>query len=106
MPDRRTSVHQPLYIILVKRLREKGVLSINSEEALAFWVTVLQRLAAEYEFGTNSDPIEEAPDLMALGSRKQFARIDLLKDDPQNIMNETWTHFELRANMRPRGHEV
>jgi hypothetical protein len=84
---------------LVLRLREsEGRIPINDQEALAFWVTVLQRLAAECEFGTNSDPIEDAPALMALRDHERFAKIDLLKDDPQNIMNERWTVFELRAD--------
>jgi hypothetical protein len=106
MPARKTSVNQPLYSILLKRLRKRDVLPLNSEEALAYWVTVLQRDAAEGEFGTNSDPIEEAPALMALKNHKRLARVDLLKDNPQNIMNERWTQFELRNNLAPRGQEV
>lgn len=92
-------MHQPLYTLLMQRLREKRVLPINSEEALAFWIVVLQCLAAECEFGTNSDPIDEAPALVALRNHKQFARVDVLADDPQNILNETWTQFELRAKL-------
>jgi len=104
MVERHTSADQPLYDTLLSHLREsKGRIPINGEEALAFWITVLQRLAAECEFGTNSDPIEEAPALMALRGRERFAKIDLLKDDPQNVMNETWTAFELHATSSQEG---
>jgi len=106
MLDRRTSVNQPLYNILLKRLRKRHVLPLTSEEVLAYWVTVLQRDAAESEFGTNADPVEEAPALMALKNHKRLARVDLLKDDPQKIMNESWTQFELRNNFAPRGQEA
>jgi len=76
-------------------------MSLSSEEALAYWVTVLQRSAAEEEFGTNSDPVAEAPRLMALGkegSEQVFTEVLLLKDDPRKILDETWSPLELWAD--------
>src|SRR5271165_5356333 len=94
-PHRRTNPDPALYLHLLRRLQENvGVLALNSEEALAYWITVLQRHAAESEFGTNSDPIEEAPKLMVgrMSEKQRFLReIDLLKDDPRKIMDETWS---------------
>jgi|SRR5271170_1430779 len=99
--SRRTNPNPALYTHFVALLElEDGVLSLNSEEALAFWITVLQRFAAEVEFGTNSDPIEEAPRFMVLGKsgdNELFTEVDLLKDDPRSILDETWSPIELKA---------
>jgi hypothetical protein len=96
METRRSSTHQPLYAHLTRRVTEGGEpLPLNSEEALAYWITVLQRSAAESEFGTNSDPISEAPRLMAVKGQGGLVEVDLLKDDPQEALNETWSYFEL-----------
>ena len=92
--ERRTEPHPPLYAQLLRRLDEEGgVLPLNSEEALAYWVTVLQRHAAECQFGTNSDPVNQGPRLIVLG----FSEVDLLRDDPRNILDETWAPIELRV---------
>lgn len=72
---------------------EDGVLPLNSEEASAYWVTVLQRHAAECEFDTNSSPLGEVPKLVVLG----FSEVDFLSDDPRNILDETWSPIEMRA---------
>jgi len=99
--DRITDPNPPLYAELLSRLNENyGVLPLNSEDALAFWITVLQRVVAECEFGTNSDPITDAPQLMVLGvpeSPNTLTEVDLLKDDPRNILDETWSPIELRS---------
>jgi hypothetical protein len=70
-PERYTNPSPQLYAELVDRLNENGgILGLNSEDALAFWVTVLQRVAAEVEFGTNSNSIAEAPKLMIWDSAR------------------------------------
>jgi hypothetical protein len=93
---RLTNPNPPLYRHLQKRLHENGgVLPLNSEEVLAYWITVLQRTAAEFEFGTNSDPIEEAPKLMVVGRGKHLRKLDCLKDDPRKIMDESRPPIEL-----------
>jgi hypothetical protein len=94
MMDRRTNLNPSLYLQIRARLKEQdGVLPLNSEEALAYWVTVLQRHAAECEFGTNSEPLLDAPQLIVLG----FSKVDFLTDDPRNILDETWSPIELRT---------
>ena len=107
---RLTNPNPPLYKIFLKLLKQskthpieavRGRIPMNSEEALAYWVTILQQDAAESEFGTNSDPVGEAPRLMVLGkgrSKQAFTEVDLLKDDPQKILNETWSPVELWAD--------
>lgn len=96
--ERRTNPNPPLYRHLLKRLQENGgVLLLNSEEALAYWITVLQRHAAECEFGTNSDPVAEAPRLTVGGRRKVFTDVDLLRDNPRHLLEENWSPIELRA---------
>ena len=98
---RRTEPHPPLFANMFQLLRDSpGAIRLDSEEALAYWVTVLQQHAAECEFGTNADPISEAPRLFVLGmerSEKMFNEVDFLKDDPSKILEEEWSPVELRA---------
>jgi hypothetical protein len=88
-----------LYSEFLARLKENGgSLTINSEEALSYWISVLQRVVAEAEFGTNSDPLQEAPKLMVRGmdgDDELFTEVILTEDDPGNILDETWSPIEL-----------
>lgn len=97
-----TETNPPLYAKFVAILDQRsGLTGINSEEALAYWITVLQRHAAECEFGTNADAIATAPKLFALrrpGHEDSYAEVDFLKDDPQNILDESWSPVELRTD--------
>ena len=97
--ERMTNPNPKLYRKLLDRSkRSGGAIGLSSEEALAYWVAVLQRHAAESEFGTNSNPVSEAPRLMALGmskSRKVFVQVNLFKDDPTKILDEKWSPIEL-----------
>ncbi len=100
-PERHTNPNPPLYFHLLALLEENGgALSLNSEEALAYWITVLQRHASESEFGTNSDPITEAPKLMVgdvSETPEVLMEVDLLKYDPRNLLDESWSPIELHA---------
>ncbi len=74
---------------------------MNSEEALAYWITVLQQHAAECEFGTNTDPAYSAPRLFVYGMKGykgMYAEVDFFKDDPSKILAEEWSPIELRAD--------
>lgn len=97
----KTNPAPPLYGEFLARLKENGGhLALNSEEALAYWVVVLQRVVAEAEFGTNSEPLEDAPKLMVLGmddNHEVFTEVVLTEHDPQNILNESWSPIELWA---------
>ncbi len=100
LEDRMTEPNPPLYREYMRLLEQyAGVLGMNPEEALAYWVTVLQRLAAEVEYGTNADPVAEAPRLFVLGKKgkeNEYSEVDFYKDDPSKILDETWSPVEMR----------
>jgi hypothetical protein len=98
MTDSRRTNPRPLpytHFLALSEL-EGGKLDLNSEDTLAYWITVLHRENAEAEFGTNSDPIAEAPRPMVLGKgkdREAFTEVDLLMNDPRHLLDETWTGY-------------
>ena len=74
---------------------------MNSVEALAYWITVLQQDAVESEYGTNADPAATAPRLFVCGKRESegmYAEVDFFKDDPSKILSEEWSPIELRED--------
>lgn len=86
-----------LYRAFVARLTSRGgELRLTMSEAMMWWIAALQFLAADSL--ARRDPLLRIPKLMVLGMDRDhelFTEVDIVEDDPENILDGTWWPIEL-----------
>jgi hypothetical protein len=90
---------QCLFDEFISRLGEKGgALRLTLQEALTWWIVVLQREATESNPAKAADEIDTTPKLMVLGmdgDDELFTEVVLTQDNPENLADGTWHPIEL-----------
>lgn len=91
-----------LYNDFIVRLAENGgVLRLNLNEALMWWVAALQREAAGANPTSKTGEIDRTPKMMVLGmdgDDELFTEVVVTEDNPENLVDGTWSPIELWAN--------
>ena len=81
------------------RLSDKGgSLRLNLDEALLWWISVLQRELDGANLSTSSGEIDKTPKLMVLGldgDDELFTEVVVTEDNPENLVDGTWAPIEL-----------
>ncbi len=87
-----------LYRAFVARLASKGgQLHLTLNEALTWWIAALQFIALDTS-ASKGDASRQIPKLMVLGmdrDHKLFTEVDIIEDDPENVLDGTWWPIEL-----------
>ncbi len=90
-----------LYNDFVTRLSDKGgSLRLNLNEALLWWIAVLQRELAGANPSSASGEIDKTPKLMVLGldgDDELFTEVVVTEDNPETLVDGTWAPIELWA---------
>lgn len=87
-----------LYRAFVARLASRGgQVRLTLNEALMWWIAALQFLALDSSTGKD-EAFRQIPKLMVLGmdkDHKLFTEVNIIEDDPENILDGTWWPIEL-----------